>query len=265
MEALGSGSDYTAFLDFAGVPSVNLGFGDEGGSGVYHSIYDDFFWFTHFCDTHFVYSRALAQTAGTAVMRLADAEVIPYEFTGLSDIVQEYNEDLQKLVKQKRQSLLERRREIEEHLFALTSDPRYPIAAPEQEPIPPELNFAPLLNAADELKASADKYQKAFAQAQATLGDPAQAAAIEALNGILIQAEHKLTDSAGLPRRSWYKHLLYAPGTYSGYGAKTMPGAREGIESGRYEEAEQEIARIAKAIKAECDLIDSATKALGGK
>ena len=81
--ALGSGSDYTAFLDHLGIASLNMGFGGEDGGGIYHSIYDDFYWYTHFADTDFVYGRALAQTAGTAVMRLADAELLPLRFRRL--------------------------------------------------------------------------------------------------------------------------------------------------------------------------------------
>jgi len=262
LEALGSGSDYTAFLDFTAVPCVNLGYYGEGDAGIYHSVYDDFYWYTHFCDTNFVYARALSQTIGTTVLRLAEAEVIPFEFTGLSDIVQRYTDELQKLVKQKRDSLEERRREISDGLFAATSDPRHPIGPPEEEPAPPELNFAPLLNARDDLKASAEKYQKAFVKAQAAFGADGGASAVAAVNEILLQAERKLSDPDGLPRRRWYKHLLYAPGIYSGYGAKTMPGAREGIELGHYQEAESEIARVAKAVEAEKALIDSAAKAL---
>ena len=262
LEALGSGSDYTAFLDFTGVPSLNLGFGGEDPGGIYHSIYDDFYWYTHFADTNFVYARALAQTIGTTVLRLSQSEIVPYDFTALSDTAQKYTGELQALLKEKRETLEERRREIDDGVFAATSDPRRPLLAPEMEAIPPEINFAPLLNAGNDLKASAEKYQKAFAKAEGKFGDPAQAEAIHAVNQILLQAEHKLTDADGLPRRGWYKHLLYAPGTYAGYGAKTMPGAREGIEQGHYDEAEREIARIAKALEAEKDLIDSATAKL---
>jgi N-acetylated-alpha-linked acidic dipeptidase len=263
LEALGSGSDYTAFLDFLGVPSLNLDFhGEDNDGGVYHSIYDDFYWYTHFGDTNFAYGRTLAQAIGTTMMRLADAEVIPYEFGDLGRIVHKYSEDLQTLLKQKQEELEERRHELEEGVFAAISDPQHPKGPPEAEAVPPELNFAPLLNAGKALTASAQRYQKAFAEAQPKFGDPAQAAAVQELNRILLQAERSLTDPDGLPRRSWYKHLLYAPGVYAGYGAKTMPGVREGIEQGHYDEAEKEIVRIAKALEAETVLLDGATKVL---
>jgi N-acetylated-alpha-linked acidic dipeptidase len=263
LSAPGSGSDYTAFVDFLGVPSLDLGFGGEThDEGVYHSIYDDFYWYTHFGDTNFVYGRALAQTIGTTVLRLAEAEVIPYEFNDLADTVQKYTEDLQSLLKHKQEDIEERNREFDEGIFLATSDPQHPKGPPEAEATPPELNFAPLLNAAKPLAASAKRYQKALAKAQPGFGDPARAAAVAELNRILLQAERSLTDPAGLPRRSWYKHLLYAPGTYSGYGAKTMPGVREGIEFGRYDEAEKEIVRAAKVLDAETALLDSASTIL---
>ena len=132
------------------------------------------------------------------------------------------------------------------------------------EAIPPELNFAPLQNAANRLSASAKRYQKAAARAKPGFGDERQSAAVGKLNQILMQAERALTDPAGLPGRPWYKHLLYAPGVYSGYSAKTMPGVREGIELGRYGEAENEIARVAKGIEAEAALLDSASAVLDG-
>ncbi len=262
LEALGSGSDYTGFLDFAGVPCLSLEFHGETDDGIYHSIYDDFYWYTHFADTNFVYGQALAQTIGTTILRLADAEVIPYEFSDLAGIVRKYTEDLQKLLKDKQERIEEQNLESEEGVYLAVSDPWHPKGPPEAEATPPELNFAPLQNAVKSLAAGAKRYQKAVAKAQPEFGDPAQAAAVAELNQVLLQAEHSLTDPNGLPRRSWYKHLLYAPGVYAGYGAKTMPGVHEGIELGRYSEADTEIARVAKALDAETALLDSATKIL---
>jgi N-acetylated-alpha-linked acidic dipeptidase len=265
LDALGSGSDYTGFLDFLGVPSLNIEFhGESHDEGVYHSIYDDFYWYTHFGDTNFVFGQALAQTIGDTVLRLADAEVIPYEFNDLSGVVGKYAEDLQSLLKHRQEDIEERNLEIEDGVFSAISDPQHPKGPPEIEVVPPEINFAPLQNSVKALSAAAKRYQKANATAQPKFGDPAQAAAVKELNGVLLQAERAFTDPNGLPRRSWYKHLLYAPGTYSGYGSKTMPGVREGIELGRYAEAEKEIARVAKALDAESALLDSATKILDG-
>jgi N-acetylated-alpha-linked acidic dipeptidase len=259
----GSGSDYTAFVDFLGVPSLNLEFhGESSDGGVYHSIYDDFYWYTHYGDTNFVYGRALAQTIGTTVLRLADSEVMPYEFSDLAGVVSKYTDELQDLLKHKQEEIEERHHEIEEGVFLAISDPQHPKGPPKDEAIPPEINFAPLQNAAKALAASAKRYQKAVARAQPKFGDADQTANVQKLNQVLLQAERSLTDPAGLPGRSWYKHLLYAPGTYSGYGAKTMPGVREGIEFGRYDQAEKEIVRVAKVVDAETALLNSATKIL---
>ena len=99
-------------------PSLNLGFGGEDDGGIYHSIYDDFYWYTHFRDTTFVYGRALAQTVGTAVIRLADADVLPFEFTDLADTVAAYAKELQTLLKQKQDEVRERNRQIDDGVFA---------------------------------------------------------------------------------------------------------------------------------------------------
>jgi N-acetylated-alpha-linked acidic dipeptidase len=260
---MGSGSDYGGFLDFAGIPCLNLEFGSESGDGgVYHSIYDDFYWYTHFGDTNYIYGRALAQTAGTTVLRLADAEVIPYEFDEFAGVAHKYTHELQDLLKHKQDELEERRTERAEGIYAAISDPQHPVGPPKDEAVPPDLNFAPLLNATRALEAGAKRYQQALAKAQPGLAKPANAATVQVLNQLLLQAEHRLTDPAGLPRRPWFKHLLYAPGVYTGYDPKTMPGVREGIELGHYPEAEQEIVRVAKALDAETALLDSATKVL---
>ncbi len=264
IDALGSGTDYTAFLDHLGIATLDLGFGDEDEGGIYHSIYDDFYWYTHFSDTDFVYGRALAQTVGTSVMRLADAEVLPFDFVNLADTVEMYTRNLQKLLADKQEEIGERNRELEEGMFQATFDPRRPTVAPAREDVPPHLNFAPMENAVDALTRSAKHYQQALSQKQASLEEDAVAAKLGALNRALIESERRLTNAEGLPRRPWYKHLLYAPGVYTGYGVKTVPGVREGIEQKRYAEAEQEIVRVSKALEDESALIESAARRLEG-
>jgi N-acetylated-alpha-linked acidic dipeptidase len=261
IDALGSGTDFTGFLDHLGIASLNLGYGGEDEQGIYHSIYDDFYWYTHFSDTDFVYGRALSQTIGTSVMRLADAEVLPYDFVDLADTVQKYTKDLEKLLADKQEEIRERNLELDEGVFKATFDPRRPAVAPPKEEVPPHLNFAPMENVVEILTRSAKRYQKALSQRQSGLSE-IQVETLRALNAKLIDSERKLTNEDGLPRRSWYKHLLYAPGVYSGYGVKTVPGVREGIEEKRYSEAEQEIVRVAKALEQESDLIDSAAHLL---
>ena len=260
--ALGSGTDFTGFIDHLGIATLDLGYGGEDEQGIYHSIYDDFYWYTHFSDTDFVYGRALAQTVGTSVMRLADAEVLPFDFVNFADTVDTYRKDLEKLLSDKQEEIRERNQELEEGMFKATFDPRRPTVAPAREEVPPHLNFAPMQNAVDSLTRSAKHYQQALAQEQANFGDEAVAAQLGALNRQLIESERRLTNADGLPRRPWYKHLLYAPGVYSGYGVKTVPGVREGIEQKRYAEAEQEIVRVSKALEDESALIESAATKL---
>lgn len=262
LAALGSGTDYTVFVDHLGVPSLNLGFGGEDDGGIYHSIYDDFYWYMHFSDKDFIYGKALAQTAGTAVMRLADAEVLPYEFTDLADTAHLYLKQLQDLLKAQQDEIRERDRELDEGVYAATQDPRRPAVSPAREEVPPHLNFAPLENAADTLARSAERYQKALAKARQSMGADFPEASLEGLNGTLLESERKLTDPQGLPRRPWYKHMLYAPGVYTGYDVKTMPGVREAIEQKRWAEADAEILRVAKVLENEAALIDSASAEL---
>ncbi len=264
IEPLGSGTDYTAFLDHLGIATLDLGYGGEDEQGIYHSVYDDFYWYTHFSDRDFVYGRALAQTVGTSVMRLADAEVLPFEFVSLADTVDAYRKDLEKLLATKQDEIRERNQELEDGVFAAINDPRRPTVAPVREEIPPHLNFAPLENAVESLTRSAKHYHQALADKQALFDDAAMASTLGTLNRKLIESERRLTNAEGLPRRPWYKHLLYAPGIYTGYGVKTLPGVREGIEQKRYAEADQEIVRAAKALDDEAALIESAARELEG-
>jgi N-acetylated-alpha-linked acidic dipeptidase len=258
IEALGSGSDYTPFLQHVGVASLNLGYGGETGGGIYHSIYDDFKWYTTFSDTSFVYGRALAQTVGTAVMRLADAEVVPYQFTGLAETVGRYAKEVAKLLKDAQDTIRERNRELDDGLFAATTDPREPLVPPARLDVPPFLNFAPLDNAVDLLTRAADRYERAFGRAQANGGAALARPEARAVNTALIQSERALAGTAGLPRRPWYRHAVYAPGFYTGYGVKTLPGVREAIEQKNWPEAEQQIVVVSKALQAAADVVNRA-------
>jgi N-acetylated-alpha-linked acidic dipeptidase len=257
--ALGSGSDYTAFLQHVGVPSMNLGFGGEDQGGVYHSVYDDFYWYTHFSDTSFVYGKALAQTAGTAVMRLADADVIPYDFTDLAQTVGTYVTELKTLHKTMASNVVEHNREVADSGFFLTNDPRHPLALPKDEAAIPDLDFAPLDSASAALTRAAQRYQSAFTQSM----DGAATESFIKLNTDLLQSERVLLSDAGLPNRPWFKHLLYAPGYYTGYGVKTIPGVREAIEQKEWPLATTEIGRVSAALNAEAALVDRAATELG--
>jgi len=260
--ALGSGSDYGAFLQHDGVAALNLGFGGEDGGGIYHSIYDDFYWFTHFSDTDFVYGRALAQTAGTAIMRLADADLLPFEFGNFSDTMQSYVKELKTLAQKSRDEIIERNRELEEGVFAAMTDPRVKSAPPAKETVPPYLNFAPLDNATDALARASAEYRKALERATADGGAAIAKASLAAVNQALMESEHKLTLEQGLPGRPWFKHFVDAPGQYTGYEAKTLPVVREAIEQKQWKEAEAGIVVTAQVLETEASHIFSVAQKL---
>jgi N-acetylated-alpha-linked acidic dipeptidase len=262
IQALGSGSDYTAFIDHLGIASLNLTYCCEDQEGIYHSIYDDFYWYTHFADTDFVYGRALSQTVGTAVMRMADADLLPYTFTDFADTIHKYVDELHKLLKDKQDEALERDKELDEGVYEATSDPKHPTVAPPREDIPPHLNFAPLQNALDTLTRSANRYQKALTGVEQSGALATNAASLQQVNQLLIESERRLTNPDGLPHRPWFKHMIYAPGFYTGYGVKTIPGVREAIEQREWKLADTEIVRVARVLNDEAALIDSASAAL---
>ena len=254
IDALGSGTDFTTFLDHLGVASRNIGYCGEDNEGIYHSIYDDFYWYTHFSDSDFVYSRALSQTIGTMVMRFADADVLPFQFTDFADTMKKYTDELKKLLKDQQDEANETNQKLDDGVYAATSDPRHPTVPPKRAEVPPFINFAPLDNAVSVLSSSAEKYQRVSSGVQKADAS----ASLEAVNRLLLQSERTLTLDQGLPRRPWYKHQIYAPGWYTGYAPKTMPCVREAIEEKRYKEAEEQVLNVAKVLQAEAELIDQA-------
>ena len=258
MEALGSGSDYTAFLHHLGIASVNLGYGGEDqGGGQYHSIYDDFYWYTTFMDTDFAYGRALAQTGGTMMMRMAGADVIPFQFANLADTVKTYVTGVKKLADTMRAEVKERNTEINDGVYKALEDPKKKRVAPLVEVLPPYLNFAPLDQASDDLTTAAAAYDKAFTADALT--------APSTLNAQLMQSERVFLDPAGLPNRPWFQNMMYAPGFYTGYGVKTLPAARESIEQKQWKDVDSQIARTAAAVEREAAMLVRATQILNGK
>ncbi|HYT65090.1 MAG TPA: M28 family metallopeptidase [Vicinamibacterales bacterium] len=211
--ALGSGSDYTAFIDNLQIASLDFGFGGEGGGGVYHSVYDSFYWFTHFSDKDFAYGAALSRTIGTVILRLADADVLPFEFTATARTLRGYVDDIEKA-----------RKDIADA---------------------PPLDLGPIRAAIDRLDRAGAAYNKAANGDRAT---SLPADKLAELNRLLYTSERAFRHDAGLPRRPWFKHLAYAPGFYTGYGVKTLPGIREGIEQKQWDEARAFVPIVAKAI-----------------
>src|SRR5262249_49774021 len=198
---------------------------------------------------------------GTMVMRFADADVLPYDFTDFADTTRRYSDELKKLLKDKQDEVRERNQNIDDGAYSAASDPRRPTVAPPREEVPPFINFAPLDNAEATLTHSAERYSKAIKAFTKSSTAPSQQS-LQPLNVQLLQAERKLTNPDGLLRRPWYKHLIYAPGYYTGYAAKTLPGIREAIEEKRYPEAEKEITRVAKVLQDYAAAIDQAASEL---
>ena len=256
----GSGSDYAGFIDHLGVASVNIGFGGEDHSGTYHSDYDTPWHWDQFSDREEIYGKLFAQTAGTIVMRMADAEVMPYNFTELSLTVKDYTDNLKTELKTLKTDAETRNRALESGAYKLADDPKRPMHPPSALPVPPAMDLSALDAAIAKLDTAATHYA---ALREASVNLPVEKRA--ALNADLAIAERKLLSADGLPGRPWVKHLLYAPGTYTGYGASTLPGVREAVEDGRFTEAQQQVAVLSQALNDEAAFIEKLTREASGE
>jgi len=249
LSTLGDGSDYTAFQDYAGISTLSVEFGGENDGTQYHSIYDDFYWYTRFVDTDFVYGRALAQTIGTAIIRLADADLVPVDYSPQAEAIAKYEAELEKILKDKQDEFTERDLELHEGAFAAANDPRRPTVPPPVEVVPPYMNFAPMKNAIELLKKSAERYSKALAAWQRE-GSPAVSVdKLQAINTDLIAVPRLFLSEKGLPARPWFKNQIYAPGAYTGYGAKPIAAVREYMDEKKWKEADAQIPQVAQVIE----------------
>ena len=261
IDALGSGSDYTPFLQHLGIAAMNLGFGGEDNGGSYHSIYDSFDHYTRFGDPQFEYGVTLAKTAGRAVLRLAGADVLPLDPEPFADTVGRYVKEVEKLADDERRETEEMDRELDSKELTAAADPTATFVPPARREPVPHLNFAPLENAVAALDRSAKEYERAR-EARGALSGALSPSAAAAVDADLMATERALVAGDGLPRRPWYRHQIYAPGFYTGYGVKTLPGVREAIEERDWKEAEEEAAVEAKAIAGFAAAVDRATAAL---
>ena len=260
MGALGSGSDYSSFLQHVGVPSLNLGFGGEGESaGSYHSIYDSYDHFVRFDDPGLAYGAALSKTVGRVVLRIADADTPPLRFGDLAATVHIYLGEVKALIDTRRKQDEKRAGLLSGNAFALASDPKAPVAAPVAEAPTPVIELAALENAVGKLEASAKAYDAAYAAKGAALTPATRAK----LNAALLGIDQALLIPEGLPGRDWYKHALYAPGRFTGYGAKTLPGVREAVEERRFADANVYAGRTAAAIERLAAKLDAAKAIIG--
>jgi len=259
--ALGSGSDYTPFLQHLGIASMNIGYGGENGGGSYHSVYDSFDHYTRFGDPGFIYGVTQAQTAGRIVLRLADADVLPIDFEDFTETIALYVREVMKLADDMREETEERNRKIEEKIFDLSADPTEVWIAPKPAEPVPYIDFSPLQNALAALRKSTTRFSDAW-KARGPAGRLLPAETSRLLDRLFMDFERTLTTKDGLPGRPWYVHQIYAPGRYTGYGVKTLPGVREAIETRKWIEAGEQIGVAAGVLAHAAVLIDKGASLL---
>ncbi len=242
LSALGSGSDYTPFIQHAGIAALNLGFGGENAGGEYHTIYDTYPHYKRFKDPEFAYGVALANTAGRITLRLANADMLPFDFQQWHKTVLGYLDEIMMQTNTMRTAVEKHNTMVEKNSFELAADPKKPFLKPKKKKAIPYFDFTPIQNALASIKTTTEVLSKV----------DISKLSIErrhSLNKRLMQAEHVLTSEEGLPRRSWYKHQIYAPGFYTGYGVKTLPGVREAVEEKNWKEAQEQISKLANTLK----------------
>lgn len=252
LEALGSGSDFSSFLQHLAVPTLDMGFGGEDNGGEYHSIFDSYDMYRRFKDPSFAYGISLAQTAGRTVLRMANADVLPFDFRNLYTIINGYATELENTTNDMRTNTKTENEIIKSGVYQLATDTALHTLPPQTKDEVPYLDFSPLQNALTAFHKAADSCYSHFTNAVASTAN------MDAFNIKLYQAEQQLLLPNGLPRRSWYKHAIYAPGFYTGYGVKTMPGIREAIEQRNWKEAQEQIVACAAVIQQLATYLDNA-------
>lgn len=258
---LGSGSDYSTFLQHLGLPSIDFGYGGEGESGgVYHSLYDDYEHHSRFVDPGFAYDATLAKTVGRAVMRLADSDLPVQRYGDFADTVGGYLDEVKKLADAKRDEARAQAKLLGSNAYELAADPTKPHVAPAPLAASPPMNFAALDSAVAKLKASA----AAFDTALAAKGEGLSKAQRVKLDAVIRPLDQVLLRPEGLPGRPWYMNMVYAPGRFTGYGAKTLPGVREAIEERRFEDAQKYVGVTGEALSAYAGQLDKATAIVNG-
>ncbi|PHN03412.1 transferrin receptor-like dimerization domain-containing protein [Flavilitoribacter nigricans] len=256
LSALGSGSDYSPFFQHLGIASFNMGFGGESSGGEYHTMYDSYEHYSRFKDPGFQYGTTLVKVAGRTTLRLADAEVLPFEFNQFTSTLSGYIDEVTKLADNLRSQTEKENMLIREGLYDLAADPEETFVVPEIKEEVPYLNFAPLQNGLHAI----EKQAKAYAKVQTSDLPKAKK---QSLNQLLKDMERALTRDHGLPRRPWFIHHIYAPGFYTGYGVKTLPGVREAIEQRDFKEAQEQIVILGEVLQGFADQIAAAVGVAG--
>jgi N-acetylated-alpha-linked acidic dipeptidase len=248
---LGSGSDYTPFLQHLGISSLNIGFGGENPGGSYHSAYDSYDHYVRFGDPGFEYGIALAQVTGRTTLRLANADVLPFRFEPFTEHVKEYLDEVDELAESMRKDRDRLNRLVDDHTYELALDPKGDLLPPEKKPTVPFIALDEARNAFVEMEAAAGRADAALADAEPS----------DDLNEALSHVERAMTDDGGLPRRPWFRHQIYAPGFYTGYGVKTLPGVREAVEQEKWDEFEEQHRRLAAQFRRIAEAMDEVAAA----
>ena len=256
---LGAGSDYTAYIHHAGVPSLNLGFGGESGGGSYHSMFDSYDHYTRFSDGDFKYGVTLSKVTGRLVLRLSESDILPFRFVNMVDNIGTYIESNKKLAEEVKKETKVRNQLLDQNAYTIAGNPKKTYLPPKRLDAVPDFDFGPLDAAYSRLKASAWNYEKAlnkFKRGSLSAEQKAQ------INYLLKNVEQSMQRENGLPRRDWFKHMIYAPGYYTGYGVKTLPGIREGLEERNWDEVDLFIGEVSKALDRASSTINNATNIL---
>jgi N-acetylated-alpha-linked acidic dipeptidase len=256
---LGSGSDYTAFIHHAGVPALNIGFGGESGGGSYHSIFDSYDHYKRFSDGDYIYGTTLAKVNGRLVLRLSEADILPFRFMNMAENIGTFIESNKKLAKTVAEKTKRRNRLLNEKAFTISANPKKTYLPPKRLDDVPEFDFTPLEAAHQRLKTSAMNYEKALSSMKK--GSMSAEIKIQ-VNRLLKDVEQAMTREEGLPRRNWFKNMIYAPGYYTGYGVKTLPGIREGLEERKWDETHLFIGEVTRALDRASAKINAATEIL---
>ena len=259
MYAMGAGSDYTAFLHHAGVPALNMAFGGESGGGSYHSLYDTYEHYKRFSDGKFIYGTTLSKVNGRLVLRLSEADILPFRFVNMVDNIGKFVEQNKKLSEDIRKSTKSLNDLLDNNDFAISSNPKKTYLPPKRLRQVPEFDFKPLDAALARLSTSAWKYEEALLKFQKGSLSPERKSEI---NALLRSVDQAFINSKGLPRRDWFKNMMYAPGYYTGYGVKTLPGIREGLEERKWNEVRVYIKEVSKALDRASENINSASRIL---
>ena len=259
---LGAGSDYTAYIHHAGIPSLNLGFGGESGGGSYHSMFDSYDHYTRFSDGDFIYGVTLSKVTGRLVLRLSESDILPFRFVNMVDNIGTFIESNKKLAEKVKKETKARNQLLDQNAYTIAGNPKKTYLPPKRLDAVPEFDFKPLDAAYSRLKASAWNYEKSlnkFKKGSLSAEQKAQ------INYLLKNVEQSMQRENGLPRRDWFKHMIYAPGYYTGYGVKTLPGIREGLEERNWDEVNLFIGEVSKALDRAASTINNATKILSEK